>query len=77
MEVPLTDRRWSDAIKFAVSKTVIHQQKDSFYFNYDSTSKITKANISNYVKLVDDLKIKTFDDYSKLISIVGRVKLDQ
>jgi hypothetical protein len=76
-EVPLTDRRWSDAIKFAVSKTVIHQQKDSFYFNYDSTSKITKANISNYVKLVDDLKIKTFDDYSKLISIVGRVKLDQ
>jgi hypothetical protein len=29
-EVPLTDRRWSDAIKFAVSKTVIHQQQYSF-----------------------------------------------
>ena len=31
-EPPLTDRRWSDAIKFAISKTVIENITDYYYF---------------------------------------------
>ena len=40
-EPPLTYRRWSDAIKFAISKTVIENINDYYYFSYDVNTKIT------------------------------------
>ena len=72
-EPPLTDRRWSDAIKFAISKTVVEQIHDSYYFNYDLETKITYTAINLYKKYVDDFKFKTFDDYVNIVSTVCRV----
>ena len=53
-EPPLTDRRWSDAIKFAISKTVIENVHDYYYFNYDVNTKITEMETN----LLTSLSIK-------------------
>ena len=73
--MPLTDRRWSDAIKFLISKTVIHQIDDYYYSNYDSTTKITFTSFDSYMKCVDRLKMKTFDEYSNILKtcMLGRI----
>ena len=75
-EPPLTDSRWSEAIKFAVSKMAIEQINDSYYFNYDKEIKITFENIGKYKKFVDELKVKKFDDYSNIVKMVCRVTMN-
>jgi hypothetical protein len=75
-EPPLTDSRWSEAIKFAVSKMAIEQINDSYYFNNDKEIKITFENIGKYKKFVDELKVKKFDDYSNIVKMVCRVTVN-
>ncbi len=50
-ELPLTNSRWPEAIKFAVSKMAIEQINDSYYFNYDKEIKITFENIGKLKNL--------------------------
>ena len=48
---------------------------DVYYFNHAKTIKITLANIERYVKLVEQLKAKSFDDFEEQVRNIGRVYL--
>ena len=76
-EVPLTERRWADAFKFAITPVTMIEIENFYYFNYDYETKITKAICNSFKKVVENLKSPNFDAYANNIRNVCRVTLDK
>ena len=73
---PIDTYLWTLSFKFAQKNLSIHRIENSYYFNYDSDTKVTLCKITAYNKAVELNKCTSFSDYSEITKLICKVVIN-